>query len=678
MELLHLLELVAELPSNTTFNYVRSADECKFINVDVQAQRINAVAPNGDDKSWAPSYLEDLAPKILENEPFNLSGLLNNKGSYRPVLETIIAHTREFYWVKKGTAVSLVWIPTKPKGALALEEISPDEIPAPKLYQPRNITLSKEEIRERMFNNFIKYFSTYLRLSTGKCDDSKLQQYISLYKKQIEAPLKDKFSAFNSIFEYDSLFSLNEFIEDAVTEIPSLEILLSEKWPTEKEKQSIYYEPWTFFRHYRAFLDLFNSIAPLAVSLHSPSAIIKSHKSDSSITGKENFLRAMRTKPFLLLAGISGTGKSRIVKQFAFKSCPDVAALRKDPTSPGNYCLVEVKPNWHDSTELLGYESQIGGAHFVLTPFVKFVAKAMLNSDVPFFVCLDEMNLAPVEQYFAEFLSVLESRKLIDGHITSEPLIKADIFSNNEYKLKLQDDLFGLEIKEETTDGGRHRIISGQLSEEAKEIYKRLEKEGLRIPENLIVIGTVNMDETTHQFSRKVIDRAMTIEMNIEDGKEPFNSFFEDYEELAYTDNPLPKELFLPRFVAAAEALADMDEAVVENLKLSVPERLAALNAALNGTPFKIAYRVQNELILYFAALLAETPDADVETLLNTAVDNIMMMKVLPRIEGDEDTLKEPLKKLAEFTANVYPQSSDKVKEMVERLERAHFTSFWP
>ena len=87
---------------------------------------------------------------------------------------------------------------------------------------------------------------------------------------------------------------------------------------------------------------------------------------------------------------------------------------------------------------------------------------------------------------------------------------------------------------------------------------------------------------------------------------------------------------------------------------------------------------MQNELILYFAALLAETPDADVETLLNTAVDNIMMMKVLPRIEGDEDTLKEPLKKLAEFTANVYPQSSDKVKEMVERLERAHFTSFWP
>ena len=122
------------------------------------------------------------------------------------------------------------------------------------------------------------------------------------------------------------------------------------------------------------------------------------------------YLRAMRTKPFLLLAGISGTGKSRIVKQMAFDSCPDNAELRSDPTSPGNYCLIEVKPNWHDSTELLGYESKIGGAHYQLTTFVKFLIKAMLHPNVPFFVCLDEMNLAPVEQYFAEFLSVLESR----------------------------------------------------------------------------------------------------------------------------------------------------------------------------------------------------------------------------------------------------------------------------
>jgi hypothetical protein len=134
------------------------------------------------------------------------------------------------------------------------------------------------------------------------------------------------------------------------------------------------------------------------------------------------YITTIRTKPFLLLAGISGTGKSRIVKDMAFQTCPNVGDLRSDNVSPGNYCLVEVKPNWHDSTELLGYDSVISGG-YIVTKFVKFLVKAMLNDDIPFFVCLDEMNLAPVEQYFAEFLSVLESRKKEGEEITSEALI---------------------------------------------------------------------------------------------------------------------------------------------------------------------------------------------------------------------------------------------------------------
>lgn len=387
------------------------------------------------------------------------------------------------------------------------------------------------------------------------------------------------------------------------------------------------------------------------------------------------YLRAMRTKPFLLFAGISGTGKSRIVKQLAYKSCPDHAELRKDTTSPGNYCLIEVKPNWHDSTELLGYRSQIGSKHYVLTPFIKFLVNAMLHSDTPFFACLDEMNLAPVEQYFAEFLSVLESRKKKDGHITSEALIKADVFK--EFEHQLRNELFGLESS--TSDEyGTHATSDPTLHYgKENEVYETLKTDGLRIPENLIVIGTVNMDETTHQFSRKVIDRAMTIEMNIADGEAPFTSFFDDYEELAYADNPLGKDLFLPKFVSASEALAAMTEEDSQFLKDELPSKLAALNHALNGTPFKVAYRVQNELILYFAALRADSPDVEKVKLLVTAIDSILMMKVLPRIEGDVDLLKEPLKALADYTAE-YPQSRDKIKEMSERLERGQFTSFWP
>lgn len=371
-----------------------------------------------------------------------------------------------------------------------------------------------------------------------------------------------------------------------------------------------------------------------------------------------SYLTAMRTKPFLLLAGISGTGKSRIVKQMAFESCPDIPALRSDKTAPGNYELIEVKPNWHDSSELLGYESEIGGPHYVVTPFVRFLVKAMRYPNVPFFVCMDEMNLAPVEQYFAEFLSVLESRKLLsDGTITSEPLIKADIFS------KYADQL--------------HRDLDITDTETYKAVYDRLKNDGLRLPSNLIVVGTVNMDETTHQFSRKVIDRAMTIEMNIEDAETPFKNFFEGGDALHYYDNPQPKDLFLPKVVQASEALSILSAEDASYLKENVPGLLHSLNSALNGTPFKIAYRVQNELILYFFSLREESPHEAAEALLAQAMDAILMMKVLPRIEGDEDLLDKPLKALAQFTEN-YPQASRKIAEMQERLPQAHFTCFWP
>lgn len=391
----------------------------------------------------------------------------------------------------------------------------------------------------------------------------------------------------------------------------------------------------------------------------------------SQCTKYTEFLTALRTKPFLLLAGISGTGKSRIVKEMAFASCPDVAELHKDPVSPGNYLLVEVKPNWHDSTELLGYESTIKTG-YVLTPFVKFLYKAMKHPDVPFFVCLDEMNLAPVEQYFAEFLSILESRKQqADGTILTEPLISAEVF--RKYP-ELCAEMNGTAVRREnvkntymTTDPAVEYVATERE-------YENLCEEGLRIPQNVVVIGTVNMDETTHQFSRKVIDRAMTIEMN----EVKFDGFFESSSELTYPDRVLPKEYFLPCHTTAGKALESVPDDA-EYIKANVPAMLEQLNEALTDTPFKIAYRVQNELVLYFAALRQEEAHKATGTaeLLATAMDQILMMKVLPRIEGDDELLEKPLERLAVY-AEGYPKASAKIKEMQERLGRSHFTSFWP
>ena len=679
MELSHLLSLVDELPKNSTLNYVRGSDTCKFIDVDVPGERINSETPTNEPKSWAPSYLSELATKIKENVPFNLSGLLNNKGSFRPVLETIIAHTREFYTVRKGTATALVWIPTKPKATLELEEIEESNIPEPLPENDFRPIVDKKKLEQEMKNGFKAYFSNYLRMSTGKCEESKINQYFDLYSRFVETPIRNKFLDFTSIFAFDSEKELTDFIKDASKELPNLSVLLLEKYPQSKEEQTLPYEPWTMIRHYKAFLQLLRLLNHIAVSIN-PNRVSISKNDIAEVKSDLSYLRAMRTKPFLLLAGISGTGKSRIVKQMAFDSCPDNNALRSDLTSPGNYCLIEVKPNWHDSTELLGYESKIGGAHYQLTPFVKFLAKAMLYQDVPFFVCLDEMNLAPVEQYFAEFLSVLESRtKLNDGHIVSEPLIKAEIFANKDYELKLQDDLFGLELKEETNEDGSQRIISGNLSDEAQSVYDELKKHGLRIPENVIVIGTVNMDETTHQFSRKVIDRAMTIEMKLPEG-DPVMDFFANASKLEYRTNPTSPSLYLATETKASDvinALAADNADKTDWLKGEVAKVLTGINAALEGTPFKVAYRVQNELMLYFYQLWLEDKTAKWSEILATATDQILMMKVLPRVEGDEELLEKPLERLIAFAAD-YPNASKKLAEMKQRLGQSRFASYWP
>lgn len=178
MELSRLLQLVSELPKNTTLDYVRGTDECKFLDVDIEGERINSETSTGENKSWAPTYLAELAPKIIENEPFNLSGILNNKGSFRPILETILAHTREFYFVKKGTATLLVWIPSMPKKELILQEITMENIPIPSIQfnttpQINKATLSVKLKKDLQIIFLITYVSALVPKKTRHMNRSK-------------------------------------------------------------------------------------------------------------------------------------------------------------------------------------------------------------------------------------------------------------------------------------------------------------------------------------------------------------------------------------------------------------------------------------------------------------------------------------------------------------------------
>lgn len=529
---------------------------------------------------------------------------------------------------------------------------------------PTDILLPSEILVPRVKENFIKFWDIIDQHGANKAD------YINKFENAINPYLPKLDLGYTHVFQILDIEQYEMIVELLIKKFPELSY-----FSKSRNNNGTKYQAISTQEHYRNFLRII-ALSDFRGNLNIQKdkrlyVAVQSSETDNS------YLRAMRTKPFLLLAGISGTGKSRIVKQMAFDSCPDKWGLRNDTTSPGNYCLIEVKPNWHDSTELLGYESHINGLRYNLTPFVKFLAKAMLHEDVPFFVCLDEMNLAPVEQYFAEFLSVLESRTKIDGHIVSEPLIKNSIFANAEYETELKHELFDVKIKAKDENG--LKIYEADLSENENQVYETLKKHGLRIPENVIVIGTVNMDETTHQFSRKVIDRAMTIEMNLPDG-DPFMDFFNKGSELVYRSVPTSPSLYLATETKASDVIKALSEDNAEKtdwLKKEVASFLNNLNEKLDSTPFKVAYRVQNELMLYFYQLWLEDKSAKWRDILNTACDQILMMKVLPRIEGDEELLEEPLKRLATFF-EPFVNAHKKIKDMSDRLDQSRFTSFWP
>ena len=377
---------------------------------------------------------------------------------------------------------------------------------------------------------------------------------------------------------------------------------------------------------------------------------------NSTVSNYRPYITAIKSKPFLLLAGISGTGKSRIVRELA-RACWEEGTDEYKAQKPKNFQMVQVKPNWHDSSDLIGYVSRVSGkAEFVAGEFLKFIAKAWENTETPYFLCLDEMNLAPVEQYFAEYLSVIESRKSHeDGTVTTDPILE-----------KSAEDWY--------------RVLTSELTNDDN-VRNRFLKEGICIPQNLMVVGTVNMDETTFSFSRKVLDRAMTIEMNEVDLHGGLTKRHESIGKLGNAE-----------LVGSAVEGVDVynDYTNVCDIALGY---LQKVNDVLEGTPFKVAYRTRNEFLLYVVNNLPYCKDENGNDLeqgyvIARALDEITSMKVLSRIEGDDTkvsdelldnlskAIEDGLKTVSGEENTVKSISLAKLKEMKAKLVSG-YTSFW-
>jgi hypothetical protein len=450
---------------------------------------------------------------------------------------------------------------------------------------------------------------------------------------------------------------------------------------------------------------------------------VKKQDYETTLRSSNSSTVAVLSKSFLLLAGISGTGKTRFVRKQSEATKQFAETFGLTVSRNDIYCLTSVRPDWHEPSDLLGYISRLNGtAEYITTDVLQFIAKAWraiadsgltvevqecedqgerlvvagerdaLEQVMPYWLCLDEMNLAPVEQYFADYLSVLETREWCwtgdSFTYSSDALLKPATIKEVADKEKLREALgFG------SADDGKYN-----------ELWELICQYGLGIPFNLLVAGTVNMDETTHGFSRKVIDRALSFD---------FGAFFpNDYNDF-FTPTSCNKRLSYPIWSNASKAdLADTFDA--DGTKTVA--FLSAVNVVLKNTPFELAFRALNELLL---AVASSQPQDDLT--LKAVWDDFMMCKVLPRIEGDTDKLttsnrKDLLEELSDVLsdqlapiwlasdtdeANQRPdlyrekivadgatdeekvlripcRSKAKLQWMSERLASATFTSFWP
>lgn len=335
------------------------------------------------------------------------------------------------------------------------------------------------------------------------------------------------------------------------------------------------------------------------------------------------FITAVRTKPFVILAGISGTGKTKLPKLVA-------------QATGAHFSLIPVRPDWTDSSELLGYEKLGSSDTFVPGHLLKVAREAEENPEQQFFVLLDEMNVARVEYYLAEVLSHIEEReRQSDGTIASQPLVPG---------------------------------------------ASATEWAGIRLPGNLTIVGSVNMDETTFGFSRKVLDRAFVIEFSAVS-----LSSVKELGELV-TGEAWPVDRWRPSSLSLAEHQNHSHEDVGR-----VIAALETINAALAPMQMQVGYRVRDEIAMFVLSSLdcSESFVGDDESVINP-LDLAIAMKVLPRIQGTGPTLRSTLEQLqawadpsasAETTTGIetesFPFCADRLAMMLQRLDDTGFTSFW-
>lgn len=342
------------------------------------------------------------------------------------------------------------------------------------------------------------------------------------------------------------------------------------------------------------------------------------------------FIASLLTKPFVILTGLSGSGKTKLAQAFAMWICED----------ENQYCIVPVGADWTNREPLLGFPNALQPDEYVKpeNKVLDLIINALSNTDKPYFLILDEMNLSHVERYFADFLSVMES-------------------------------------------GGKICLHSG------KDTLKAVPSE-ISLPKNLFIIGTVNIDETTYMFSPKVLDRANVIEFRVT--AEEMNIYLDNNKILDLTSLESAGATMAESFVKIAN-----DKTIAVTKVDELNKALMVFFTELKKTGAEFGYRSAVEILRFAAIINKIEPSWSV----NEIIDAAIMQKLLPKVHGARRKLEPVLTALGNFClengANwddyisskteikfdndpkiKYPISFEKIVRMFNNLITNGFTSY--
>lgn len=339
------------------------------------------------------------------------------------------------------------------------------------------------------------------------------------------------------------------------------------------------------------------------------------------------YITSLLAKPFVILTGNSGTGKTRISKQFAEYLEGESDEGKK------NWVIIPVGADWTDNTKILGYYNPLaedGNGKYEKTKIVELIEEANRHKEIPYFVILDEMNLSHVERYFSDFLSHMET----------------------------PDTPFELEG------------------------YTRR----LDYPENMFVVGTVNIDETTYMFSPKVLDRANVIEFKPqkEDVFKVFSAAGTVGKMVPVNDGSAQAFLKLAKEIRTGKFAVDEDlthyytdvdgDFTGSNLDY-VEGVFSDIYEIVQKYDFEFAFRTVKEIRNYIAAayeLLEKT-----EFNLNQIIDEQLLKKILPKIHGNKKEIGQMLEELTGLCDKYsLVLSKKKIEQMKGKLAKVQYASF--